>query len=89
MIRKFLWIAVVLGLAAIVERFLRRAGRRAPSARPSVPRFEGAMVRDRVCRTFLPRSRALSLRCGNEEHFFCSEGCKSAFLASHTRARAS
>jgi hypothetical protein len=49
--------------------------------RHAVPRFEGAMVRDRICSTFLPKSRALSVRCGDEEHFFCSEACRAAFLA--------
>jgi hypothetical protein len=39
------------------------------------------MVRDRVCETFLPRSRALHLHHGEEEHFFCSETCRSTFLS--------
>lgn len=89
MIRKLLWIALVVGLAAFVERILRRVRRAPERPRPSVPRFEGAMVRDRVCRTFIPRSRALSLRSGDEEHFFCSEACKASFLAARPRARAS
>jgi YHS domain-containing protein len=80
-IRKLLWIIAAIGLAALLDRFLRRSARRPAPAGPSVPRFEGAMVRDRVCQTFLPRARALSLRCGAEEHFFCSEACKSSFLA--------
>jgi hypothetical protein len=41
----------------------------------------GTMVRDRVCNTFLPRERALTTRLGSEEHFFCSEKCREAFLA--------
>jgi len=40
------------------------------------------MVRDRVCNTFLPRSRALSLHAGGEEHFFCSDACRAKFLES-------
>jgi YHS domain-containing protein len=39
------------------------------------------MVRDRVCETFLPRSRAILVVHEGEEHFFCSEGCRSRFLA--------
>ncbi len=39
------------------------------------------MVRDRICDTFLPRSRALAIRCGEEEHFFCSEACRLTFLS--------
>jgi hypothetical protein len=39
------------------------------------------MVRDRECQTFLPRARALSVRAEDGEHFFCSSGCREAFLA--------
>ena len=49
--------------------------------RETAPPTEGTMVRDRVCNTFLPRSRALSAHAGGEEHFFCSERCKQEFLA--------
>jgi YHS domain-containing protein len=49
--------------------------------RDAAPRTEGTMVRDRVCNTFLPRSRALSAYADGEEHFFCSERCKQEFLA--------
>lgn len=85
MIRRFLFAVFVLGLFALVSRLVGRlARRRAPAAsgRASVPpRFEGAMVRDRVCQTFLPRSRALALRSDGEEHFFCSPACRDRFLA--------
>ena len=82
MIRRLLWIA----LAALVYWVVRRIGRRAAQAapRPSVqgtPRFEGAMVRDRECQTFLPRAQALTVRAEDGEHFFCSDGCREAFLA--------
>jgi len=39
------------------------------------------MVRDRVCNTFLPRSRALTERIDADEHYFCSERCRGTFLA--------
>jgi len=39
------------------------------------------MVRDRECQTFLPRGRALTVRAEDGEHFFCSAGCREAFLA--------
>lgn len=42
------------------------------------------MVRDRVCNTFLPRSRALIEHVGPEEFFFCSERCRGTFLAERT-----
>ena len=81
MIRRLFWIA----LAALLYWLLRQLGRAAaqePRRRAEVsPRFEGAMVRDRECQTFLPRARALSVRAEDGEHFFCSSGCREAFLA--------
>ena len=56
---------------------VRQPGRRAA---PDTPRFEGEMVRDRVCNTFLPRSKALLVHRDGEEWFFCSEDCRSTFL---------
>ena len=38
------------------------------------------MVRDRVCNTFLPRSRALLVTVDGHEHCFCSERCRARFL---------
>ena len=82
MIRRLFWIA----LAALVYWVVRRIGRRAAEATPrrqtqGTPRFEGAMVRDRECQTFLPRAQALTVRAEDGEHFFCSDGCREAFLA--------
>ncbi len=88
MIRRLL----VLILAAIGAWWLLRrvAGNlraNATAQRNTAPRFEGAMVRDRICQTFLPKSRALTVRQGDEEHFFCSDGCREAFLARRRAAR--
>lgn len=85
MVRKVLWLLMALLVWTLVSRLFRRvsAPARGPvsSSGPLPPRFEGAMVRDRVCETFVPRSQALRLRREGEEHFFCSEGCRSRFLA--------
>ncbi len=84
---------VVLALILIVAWMLRRLGKgsrsrsESSSARPAQPRFEGAMVRDRICETFLPRSRALSVRVDDGEHFFCSDTCRSEFLSRRRPAR--
>ena len=51
-----------------------------PSQAPRAAGESATLVRDRVCNTFLPRSRALSLRVGAEEHHFCSEACRAKFL---------
>lgn len=81
MIRKLLWILVALGIFAFVERLFRKPSARVPRGASTALRFEGAMVRDRVCGTFLPRPQALSLRAEDGEHFFCSAACRDAFLA--------
>jgi len=75
---------IVLALAALalwVRRFWRPApaGGGGAHAAPQ----GAAMVRDRVCNTFLPRSRAIAERVGSETLFFCSEGCRREFLARH------
>ena len=80
MIRRLLMLlTIVAGMVAV--RGILRAFRTARVNEPAAgARFEGAMVRDRICGTFLPRARALTLRVDGEEHFFCSESCRSAFL---------
>ena len=84
MIRRLLGLLALLGLAAIVRIVRRLAGpvpeRGANGPGLGTPRFEGALVRDRICGTFLPRSRALVLRDPLGEAFFCSEGCREAHL---------
>ena len=88
MIARLLGMLAMLGLAWLLRRIFR--------ARPSggggsakVPsRTEGRMVRDRICNTFLPRSVALVETVGNDEHFFCSESCRRAFLTHAGDAKA-
>ena len=63
------------------ERSARAAGRSAPSQSTE-------MVRDRVCNTFLPRERAIQMIQDGETHHFCSEDCRSRFLAGLAPARA-
>jgi len=54
-------------LAAVVQGY-RQAGRR---PQPAVD-----MVRDRVCGTFVPRTRALVAMVEGREQHFCSEACR-------------
>jgi uncharacterized protein len=87
-IRRLLFFTVAAFGALLLLRRLAGGTAGGPgSSRRSAPRFEGAMVRDRICSTFLPRSRALLVRDGSDEHFFCSEACREAFLARHRLAR--
>ena len=85
MILRWLWLALVVALLWFLRRILRAATHRpqVPRGQPreEPPRPERTMVRDRVCNTFLPRSRAIVHREAGEEHFFCSESCRAEFLA--------
>lgn len=47
-----------------------------PSQRPQASREGAALVRDRVCNTFLPRERAIRAMIGGREEFFCSDECR-------------
>lgn len=81
MMRRLVWLLALLFGWWLLRRFAQGFGPQPAAAQPIAPRFEGAMVRDRICRTFLARSSALSVRHDDEEHFFCSESCRSAYLA--------
>lgn len=85
--RLLLWILALWALVVVVRLFRRASPRKRPAGAGTL-RFEGAMVRDRVCQTFLPRGRALVLRLAGEEYFFCSEDCREAFLFSRGQATA-
>jgi len=67
-----------------VRRLLSGPGRRTrPDGQTdAVPkRAEGEMVRDRICNTYLPRPRALTVEGEEGQHFFCSERCRQIHLA--------
>ncbi len=60
-----------------------RAGR-GPS--PPSPRAIEDLVRDPVCHTYLPRSRALQARLAGREEHFCSTACRDKALAAVAKA---
>ena len=71
---------ILLFLAALLAAFwwLRRgkdSARDTTAPARGTPNAADPMVRDRVCNTFLPRSRALVVRRAGEELFFCSKSC--------------
>lgn len=57
---------------AVVRGYREAGGREAPAATD--------MVRDRVCDTFLPRSRALVAMVNGREQHFCSPECRDRAL---------
>lgn len=79
MFQRLLWLLLLFGAIWATRRLFTPgvAQPRSPVGTGSVPpRAEGDMVRDRVCNTFLPRARALTLSAADGEHFFCSERCR-------------
>ena len=81
MIRRLLLLALAaFGLYWWLRGLRRPRPASAPDREASPAGPPAAMVRDRVCNTFLPRSRALCETVGTEEHFFCSERCRETFL---------
>ena len=53
--------------------------------RPSSRQTED-LVRDRICNTYVPRSRALTEKVAGREEYFCSEACRDKARASVARA---
>lgn len=80
---------LLMGLAILaVFWWIRRAlGRPSPRRRPqdtgSTPVEGDRMVRDRVCNTFIPVSRALTASGDEGPLYFCSEKCRQTYLDSH------
>lgn len=83
MFQRLLWLLVLIGAIWATRRLFRPGvgQQRSPARNRAVPaRGEGDMVRDRVCNTFLPRTRAVTLSAEDGEHFFCSERCREIHL---------
>jgi hypothetical protein len=78
---RFLVILLLVRLAlrfvgAVVEGY--RQSR--PAAQPADATGATTLVRDRVCDTFLPRSRALVATVDGHEQHFCSPACRDRAL---------
>ncbi|MGH9870189.1 MAG: hypothetical protein ACREAA_18760 [Candidatus Polarisedimenticolia bacterium] len=88
MTRFLLALAAFILLIYVLRRLAGTGGRPASrGARGAAPAHPTEMVRDRVCNTFLPRERALQTIRDGETHHFCSEDCRSRFLAGLAPAR--
>lgn len=82
LLRQLFLVLIVFGLVWLARRVFGSARPVGGATRPQrvPPAGEGEMVRDRVCNTFLPRSRAVSAEIDGQRHFFCSERCRQTFL---------
>lgn len=80
----FLLLAVRLVARGFARAFTPRPARRPVS--PSPPRPLEDLVRDRVCNTFVPRSRAVAAVVDGVEEHFCSAACRDRALLAVSRA---
>jgi len=73
-------ILVALFVVRLLLRFVAAVvqGYASAGERPAAP---VEMVRDRVCGTFVPRTRALVGTVDGREQHFCSESCRDRALA--------
>lgn len=63
-------------LRTVASAFTRvRGGEPGPRARTQL-RAPEDLVLDRVCHTYVPRSRAISASVGEREEWFCSTTCR-------------
>lgn len=89
--RRFLLVLVLFGAAIMLLRRFAGLFGAAQSNRADARRARGSepgvteLVRDKVCNTFLPKSKALELTAAGETYFFCSTECRSRFLAAPAR----
>jgi hypothetical protein len=84
-----LWIVRVLVelfvLRLVLHAFVRqpvRAARRRPTP---AERSGGVLVRDPQCGTYLPQTRAITLRQGSGLQHFCSTACRDAWAHAHAK----
>jgi hypothetical protein len=74
-------------IAAIVEGYRGGGDGESRRSAPTTSPAETTLVRDRVCDTFVPLSRALVATIGGHEQHFCSAACRDrALVASRQRA---
>jgi len=87
MLSYILRVLLLLVVVRLTLRFIAGVvrGLRAPAAaRRKVPEKGEDLVRDRVCNTFVPRSRALRAVIEGQERHFCSSACRDKAQAAGT-----
>ena len=72
---------VVRGLARVLAPRSASGPAPGPAARPSEE-----LVRDRICNTFVPRSRAVLAEVAGQDELFCSTACRDKALLRVPRA---
>jgi YHS domain-containing protein len=78
----FIYGLIVLMVVRMVMQWIGRLfgeqarGRRPDAVRRPAPRGAEDLVRDPVCNTYVPRSRALPATIEGRSEMFCSEACR-------------
>jgi uncharacterized protein len=89
-LRILFWLLLLRFLVRAVARAFARDAqeRRQAASGPARPQVRAPedLVLDRVCRTYVPRSRAVAARVDGREEHFCSAACRDKALASVPRA---
>lgn len=76
---RFLLVLVVLRFVGRAIAYAVRRASSSPARRPAEAPPQATadvLVRDRVCNTFVPKSRALRAVVAGHEEFFCSAACR-------------
>jgi hypothetical protein len=88
----FLYFLIILYFVRLVSRSIGQLFGPGSSVRrsggPPPPRSRQAedLVHDRICNTYVPRSRALTAKVGEREEYFCCEACLERARAAVPRA---
>jgi len=87
LVQVLVWLLLLRLLLRTFAAFLAglRGPRAAPRARPQV-RAPEDLVLDRICHTYVPRSRAIRAAVSGRDEWFCSEACRERALAAVARA---
>jgi hypothetical protein len=86
-VQAILWLLLIrLLLRGLTAPFARAKGAVPPAAAPRQVRPPEDLVHDRVCDTYVPRSRAVAARVAGREEWFCSAACRDRALGGVARA---
>jgi hypothetical protein len=87
-VQLLLWLLIIrVVVRGVAGLFGPRAPHAPRAARPqAAPRVIEDLLLDRVCRTYVPRSRAVLARVSGRDEAFCSSACRDKALAAVGRA---